>query len=164
MTLRNLVPSFGKKRVPVRYGEDNPFSLLHNDLDRLFDNFFSGFDMEPFGRHSGSFSPDVEVSENDKDIRVSAELPGLDENDIDISLTDDTLTISGEKKEEKENREKGYYVKERTYGSFKRSIPLYAKIQADKADAHFKKGVLTITLPKTEKTFEEKKKISIKVD
>jgi HSP20 family protein len=164
MTLRNLVPSFGKKRVPVRYSEENPFSLLHYDLDRLFEDFFSGFDVEPFGRRYGSFNPDVEVSENDKEIKVTAELAGLDEKDIDISFTDDTLTISGEKKEEKESNAKGYHMKERSYGSFKRSIPLYSEIEAEKIDAHFRKGVLTITLPKSEKEKEKKKKITVKVD
>jgi HSP20 family protein len=164
MTLRNLVPSFSKKRVPVSYDSDNPFSLLHRDMDSLFDDFFSGFDIEPFGKRYSSFSPDIEVSESDKDIKISAELPGLDEKDIDVSLTDDTLTISGEKKEEKESKDKGYYMKERSYGSFKRSIPLYTEIEADKIDAHFKKGVLTIKLPKTRKEVEAKKKITVKID
>ena len=164
MTLRNLVPSFGKKRVPVTYESDNPFSFLHRDMDRLFDDFFSGFDIEPFGKRYSSFSPDIEVSESDKDIKVSVELPGLDEKDIDVSLTDDTLTISGEKKEEKESKEKGYYMKERSYGSFTRSIPLYTDVEADKIDAHFKKGVLTIKLPKSKKEIEAKKKITVKVD
>ncbi|MEN8262790.1 MAG: Hsp20/alpha crystallin family protein [Nitrospirota bacterium] len=164
MTLRNLVPSFGKKRVPVNFESDSPFSLLHRDMDRLFDDFFSGVDIEPFGNRYSSFSPDIEVSESDKDIKISAELPGLDEKDIDVSLTDDTLTISGEKKEEKESKEKGYYMKERSYGSFTRAIPLYTDVEADKIDAHFKKGVLTIKLPKSKKEIEAKKKITVKVD
>lgn len=163
MTLKNLVPTFGRKRVPVRY-EDNPFSLLHRDMDRLFEDFFSGFDLEPFGKRAGTFSPDIEVSENEKEIKIHAELPGMDEKDIDVSLTNDTLTISGEKKKEKETNDKGYYMKERSYGSFKRSIPLYTEIEAEKIDAHFKKGVLTITLPKSEKEIETKKKIAVKVD
>lgn len=164
MTLRNLVPTLGRKRVPVRYDEDNPFSLLHRDMDRLFEDFFSGFETEPFGKRYTSFSPDIEVSENEKEIKVNAELPGLDEKDIDVSLTENTLTISGEKKEEKESNDKGYYMKERTYGSFRRSIPLYAEIEAENIDAHFKKGVLTITLPKSKKETEAKKKITVKVD
>jgi HSP20 family protein len=164
MTLRNLVPSFSKKRVPESYDIDNPFSLLHRDMDRLFDDFFSGFDIEPFGKSYSSFSPDIEVSESEKEIKISAELPGLDENDIDVSLTDDTLTISGEKKEEQESKEKGYFMKERSYGSFTRSIPLYTEVAADKINAHFKKGVLTMKLPKIEKKVEAKKKITVKVD
>lgn len=162
MTIRDLVPSFGKKRVPVRY-ENGPFGLLNEDFNRMFDTFFRGFDMDLFGGRTGSFSPNVEVSENDKEIKVAAELPGLDENDIDITLTDDTLTISGEKKEEKESRGKDFFMKERTYGSFKRSIPLYSEIESDMVEAHFKKGVLTVTLPKSGKEIENKKKITVKV-
>ncbi len=163
MTIRSLVPSFGKKRVPVRYN-DSPFRLLHEDMNRLFDDFFRGFDLEPFDRHLNSFNPDVEVSENDKEIKVSAELPGMDEKDIDVSLTDNELTISGEKKEEKERNGKDYFMKERSYGSFKRSIPLYSEIETEKVNAHFNKGVLTITMPKSAKAIEELKKIKIKVE
>ena len=161
MTLRNLIPSFSKKRVPVRYTEDNPFNLLHEDMNSLFENFFHGFNVEPFGRYSESFNPDVEVSENEKELKITAELAGLDEKDIDVSLSHDTLTISGEKKEEKESKEKGYYLKERSYGSFTRSIPLYSEVETDKIDAHFKKGVLTIKLPKVKRAVEEKKKIAV---
>ncbi|GBD96866.1 MAG TPA: Hsp20/alpha crystallin family protein [Nitrospirae bacterium] len=163
MTLKNLVPSFGKKKVPVRY-DHNPFSLLHEDMDKLFEDFFRGFEIEPFGGRLSSFRPDIEVSENDKEIKITAELPGMDEKDIDVSLSDNTLTISGEKKEEKESKGKDYYMKERTYGSFRRSIPIYAEIEPEKVDARFKKGVLTITLPKSEKEIEKKKKIAVKVE
>ncbi len=163
MTLRSLVPSFGKKMIPVKY-DKNPFRLLHEDMNMLFDDFFRGFDLEPFGRRLDLFSPDVEVFENDKEIKVSAELPGMDKKNIDVYLTDDSLTISGEKKEEKESNSKEYYMKERSYGSFKRTIPLCSEIENDKIDAHFKKGVLTITLPKSAKAIEEKKKIKVKVE
>ena len=163
MTLKNLVPSFGKKKVPVRF-DHNPLSLLHEDMDKLFDDFFRGFDIEPFGGRLSSFSPDIEVSENDKEIKITAELPGMDEKDIDVSFSDNTLIISGEKKEEKESAEKDCYMKERAYGSFRRSIPLYSDIRADKVDARFKKGVLTITLPKSETEIEKKKKIAVKAE
>ncbi len=163
MTLKNLVPSFGKKKVPVRY-EDDPFKALHGEMDRLVDNFFRGFDIEPFGGRLGTFSPGIEVTENEKEIKISVELPGMDEKDIDISLANDSLTISGEKKEEKESEGKEYYIKERSYGSFRRTVPLYTEIDNDKVEAHFKKGVLMITLPKSEKERERKKKIAVKVE
>ncbi|MEW6601982.1 MAG: Hsp20/alpha crystallin family protein [Nitrospirota bacterium] len=163
MTIRDLVPSFGKKRVPVRYGLE-PFGMLSEDFNRMFENLFRGFDMDLFGGRSGIFSPSVEVSENEKEIKVEAELPGLDEKDIDITLTDERLTISGEKKEENESSDKDFFMKERTYGSFRRSIPLYAEVQTDKVKAHFKKGVLTVTLPKTEKERENKKKINVSIE
>jgi HSP20 family protein len=102
------------------------------------------------------------VSETDKEIKVSAELPGMDDKDIDVSLTRDALTIKGEKKEEKEDKGKDYYKMERSYGSFTRSIPLPVEVDTDKVQATFKKGVLEITLPKTAKAIQETKKIPIK--
>ena len=98
----------------------------------------------------------------DLEIKVSAELPGMDEKDIDVSLTRDTLTIKGEKKEEKEDTGKDYYKMERSYGSFTRSIPLPVEVDTDKVQATFKKGVLEITLPKTAKAIQETKKVPVK--
>jgi HSP20 family protein len=166
MAIRNLVPRpFWKKDVPVRREEDNPFSVLQQDINSLFDNFFQGFDVEPFFRSkAGGFTPQVDVSENEKEIRVSAELPGMDEKDIDVSINRDSLTIRGEKREEKEDKGKDYYRMERSYGSFTRSVPLPVEVDIDKVDAKFKKGVLTVTLPKTAKAVEETKKISVKVE
>jgi HSP20 family protein len=163
MTMRNLVP-FGKKTVPVKREEENPFSLLRREMDSLFDNFFSGFGIEPFASRLGAFSPRVDVTENDKEIRISAELPGIDEKDIDVSLQSDTITIKGEKKEEKESKGKDFYRSERSYGSFSRTIPLPVEVDTDKVEARFKKGVLHVTLPKTARAVEEKKKIEVKVE
>ena len=112
----------------------------------------------------GAFHPNIDVTETDKEIRVSAELPGMDNKDINVSLTKESLTITGEKKEEKEEKKKDYYRMERSYGSFSRTIPMPVEIDTDKAKALFKKGVLTITLPKTAKAIKEKKKISIKAE
>jgi HSP20 family protein len=94
---------------------------------------------------------------------VSAELPGMDDEDIEVSLSRDVLTISGEKKQEKEEKGRDYYRAERSYGSFRRSIPLPAEVNADKVDAVFSKGVLTITLPKTAKA-EGRKRIIVKAE
>ena len=163
MTIRNLVP-FGKKSVPVRREDENPFSLLRREMDSLFDNFFRGFDMEPFESRVGVFSPKVDVTESEKEIKISIELPGMDEKDIDVSLQNDMLTIKGEKKEEKEDKGKDYYRMERSYGSFSRTIPLPVEVETDKVEATFKKGVLTIALPKTAKAVTETKKISVKVE
>ena len=163
MTLRNFVPSLARKRVPLRY-DYSPFTMLNHDFDRLFDNLFRGFDMVPFRSISKIFTPHIELSENDREIKVSAELPGLDEKDVEVSLRDNTLTITGEKKEKKESEEKDYRMKERAYGAFRRSIPLGSEIDAKKVNAHFRKGVLTITLPKAGRDREKKKKISVKVE
>lgn len=163
MAIRNLVP-FGKKSVPVKREDESPFALLRREMDSLFDNFFRGFDLEPFESRMGAFSPKVDVTENDKEIKISAELPGMDEKDIDVSLQKDMLTIKGEKKEEKEDKGKDYYRMERSYGSFSRTIPLPVEVETDKVEAKFKKGVLNITLPKSAKAVAETKKIAVKVE
>lgn len=163
MTMRNLVP-FGKKSLLQRRESDNPFELLRREMDSLFDNFFRGFDIEPFEKGVGAFIPNIDVTENDNEIRVSAELPGMDEKDIDVSLLHDMIIIRGEKKEEREDKGKDFYRTERSYGSFSRSIPLPAEVETDKVEAKFSKGVLTISLPKTAKNVTEKKKITVKVE
>lgn len=163
MTIRNLVP-FGKKSVPSKREDEHPFSILRKEMDSLFDNFYRGFDLSTFESRLGDFSPKVDVTENDKEIKISAELPGMDEKDIDVSLQNDTLTIKGEKKEEKEDKGKDYYSMERSYGSFSRTISLPLEVETDKVEAKFKKGVLSITLPKTAKAVAETKKIIVKVE
>lgn len=164
MAMRDLVPwKWGEKKVPVKRVEEHPFLALHRDMNRLFDEFFANFGLAPFGDVWGAgFSPSVDVMENDKEIRVLAELPGLDENDIEVSLDRNVLTISGEKKEEQEDKGKNYYRVERSYGAFQRTIPLPCEVVADKVDAKFKKGVLTITLPKTEEARKQARKITVK--
>ncbi len=168
MAITDLIPwRWGEKKVPVKREEQEPVYQLQRNINSLFDEFFNSFGnfglapFEAFGESFGAFSPRVDVSESDKEINVSAELPGLDENDIEVSLAHNVLTISGKKKEEKEDKGKNYYRMERSYGSFRRSIPLSAEVEADKVDAKFKKGVLTVTLPKTAQT--QSKKITVKV-
>lgn len=163
MAIRDLVP-FGKKSVSAKRDEENPFSLLRREMDSLFDNFFRGFDIEPFESRLGTFSPRIDIAENDKEIKISAELPGMDEKDIDLSINKELLIIKGEKKEEKEDKGKDYYRMERSYGSFSRSIQLPAEIDTNKVEAMFKKGVLTVTLPKTAKAISDSKKIAVKVE
>jgi HSP20 family protein len=162
MTLRALNP-FTKKSVPVKREYEHPFAMLHHDMDTLFDDFFRGSDMEPFFRnHTTAFSPKVDISESDEEIRVSAELPGINEKDIDVTLNHDSMTIKGEKKEEKEDKGKDYYRMERSYGSFCRTIPLPVEIETDKVKASYKKGILTVHIPKSKKAIEEKKRIEVK--
>jgi len=137
---------------------------FQQEMNRLFDEFFRGWGLTPWrglGEMEWTFSPQVDVVEDDKEIRVSAELPGMDADDVDISIAQGLLTISGEKREEKEDRGKNYYRMERSYGSFRRAIPLPVEVDENKAEAIFKKGVLTITLPKTAES-QAKKRISIK--
>jgi HSP20 family protein len=163
MPKKNLVPT-EKKSVPAKHEGYNPFSLLRQEMNTLFDNFFRGFETEPFKGRFGAFSPSIDVKESDKEISVNAELPGMDDKDIDIYLTRDSLSIKGQKKEEKEDKGKDYYRMERAYGSFSRTIPLPSEIDLDKVKAEFKKGILTVTLPKTAKAIKETKKIPVKTE
>lgn len=161
MDFRDLIPwSWGRRDVPVRREEGEPFRSLQHNINRAFDDFFSGFSIEPFGRFS-SFSPSIDVTENEKEVRVSAELPGMDEKDIDISVTKKALTIKGEKKEEKEDKGEGYYKCERSFGSFHRTIPLESEVDTDKVEASFKKGLLNIVLPKSPESVKETKKVAV---
>ncbi len=152
--------------IEARREWGSPFTSLQREMNRLFDSFLGGSSLSPwlpFERGGAeAFTPRVDVSETEREIKVAAELPGLDENDIDVSLTRDTLTIKGEKKEEKEEKGTDYYRMERSYGSFTRSIPLPVEVDTDKVEATFKKGVLRVTLPKTASVIEKTKKVAVK--
>jgi HSP20 family protein len=163
MNIKDLV-QFGKKGVPVKREEDNPYVVLRRDIDSLFDNFFRGFDTEFFGSGTGVFMPKADVRESEKEFRISVELPGMDEKDIDVALTRDMLTIRGNKKEEQEDKGKNYHRLERSYGSFSRTIPLPVAVESEKIEANFRKGVLSIRLPKSLKAVSETKKIAVKVE
>jgi HSP20 family protein len=155
---------FGRRVLPVLRGwEHNPIEVIHRDMNRLFDDFFKGFGLAPEEAGTdGTFAPQVDMIENDTSIQVSTELPGLDENDIEISVTRDSLTIKGEKKEEREHKDEQTYYMERSFGTFTRTIPIPKNVDLEKAEASFKKGVLSVTLPKLEAEGEVKKKIPIK--
>jgi len=140
---------------------------FHEEMDRMLGRFFRSFDIEPFtGRgllsSSSEFMPRVDVNEDEKEIKVKAELPGMDEKDIDLSLDKDSLTIRGEKKEETEDKGKDYYRSERRYGSFQRVVPLSTEVDEAKVEANFKKGILTVTLPKTPEAQRKHKRIEVK--
>lgn len=147
----------------VQWGrEKDPFTML-KEMNKVFGEFSQGLPLEPFDRKAETgFQPKVNISESDKEITVSAELPGMDDKDINVSLRKNELTIKGEKKEEKEEEKEHYYHMERTYGSFQRTIPLPYEVEDDKVEANFKNGVLTITLPKASHAIKETKKIEVK--
>ena len=144
--------------LPVKKRERglNPLSQLHEEMDELFGNFFEDWPMSLSGRNRW---PAVDVAENKDEFIVKAEVPGCRAEDIDISVHDSRLTISGEKKQEKEEQEKGYYHFERSYGTFRRQLNLGSEVDPDKIEATCKDGVLSIRLPKTEKTKAVKVKI-----
>ncbi|MFN5405480.1 Hsp20/alpha crystallin family protein [Bradyrhizobium sp.] len=165
MNIRDLIPwNWGKRQVPVRREQSQPLQSLQNDINRAFDSFWRGFDL-PWPSTSSAWSismPSVDVSESDKEIEVTAELPGIDEKDIDISLAEGVLTIRGEKKSEVEKKEKDYYLQERTFGSIERVVPLPDTIDLDSANATFKNGVLTVKLAKKLEAAAATKRITVR--
>jgi len=173
MAITDLVPwKWGGKKVPVerqleRQPERQPetaLDLWQQDVDRLFDEFgrWVGFPSPRwFTEPLAGFFPHADVVEDENQVQVTIELPGVDEKDLHVSLSHDVLTIRGEKKEEREQKDKNYYRMERSYGSFERSIPLPGSVDEDKIDATFKQGVLIITLPKVASK-KESKKITVK--
>lgn len=132
---------------------------MRREMDRLWDSFF---EPRRKGEEIGEWLPSLDVAETKNEIVVKAEIPGLDPKDIDISLTNEMLTIKGEKKQEKEEKEENYHLIERSYGSFTRSIRLPKEVQSDKISASYKNGVLKVTLPKSEEA--KKKEVKIKVE
>ena len=165
MKMKNIVP-FRKEREDelARRGQD-PFYTLQESMNRLFNDFMGGFDRFPLtDRHMRDMmgAPRLDVSEDGKAVLVTAELPGMNEKDVELLLTEKTLTIKGEKKMEKEDEGRDYYRSERTYGAFCRSLTLPAPIDRGKVEATFKNGVLKVTLPKTGEALQAPKKIEVK--
>ena len=147
----------------------NPFVSLRGEIDRLFDDFMpSGFFDWPrasnFPAVKFDANPKVDVSETKKEYAISAELPGIDEKDVDVTLADGVLTIKGEKSEQKEHEEKDKQVhwSERSYGSFRRSFRVPESVDTAKVAAEFKNGVLKVTLPKSSEAQKSARKIEIK--
>lgn len=156
MTVKELMPWTRR-----RGGPPSPVQSLQKEMNELLGHFFRGFEAEPFFESGGRFTPAVDVSESDKEFTVTAELPGLDEKALDISVTRDALTIRGEKKEEHEDKDNGRYHRELHYGSFSRSIPLHAEVNPDAVKAVYKNGVLKVTLPKSAPSVAESRKITV---
>lgn len=152
MSIKDLVPRIGRKPLPVRREDAEPFRDFQRQMNRLFDEFFGEAPLAERSRESAwapvAFMPRVDVSETDAEIKVSAELPGMDEKDISVELQDDVLVLRGEKKSEQEEKGKNWFRREQSYGSFHRAIELPAGVDAGKAKAQFKKGVLTFVAPK----------------
>lgn len=150
-----------------------PFEALRREVDRLFEDFDRGFltspfrsifDIEPFRKREVTWgtAPAVDIVEKEKAYEVTAELPGMDEKNIEVKLANGGLTIKGEKQEEKEEKKKDYYLHERHFGSFERCFAVPEGVDTDKIEANFKKGVLTVTLPKKPEAIKPEKKIEVK--
>ena len=150
MAIRDLVPWGRERGVSASRDREDPFSSLHREMNRIFEDFAQSFDLAPWpGWEAEGFHPRTDVSETDDEVVVTAEMPGLNEKDFELNLTGDLLTLKGEKRHEREEKEKGSVHRiERSYGSFQRSIQLPCEVVAEKATADYRNGVLTVTLPK----------------
>jgi HSP20 family protein len=172
-TVMAEVPVEVKKAAPAQTNLPDVWQSFRSEMDRLFDRFGSGFgfpslrrmfDIGPGWRTSFAFSaPAIDMSEDEKACKISAELPGIDAKDIDVSISGDMLVLKGEKRQEKEEKDKNYHFSERAHGSFQRSFELPGSIDRNKIAADFSKGVLTITLPKTAEARKPTKKIEVKL-
>jgi HSP20 family protein len=155
-----------RNRYPVTRDPVSGMLSLQDEMNRLYEDFFSGLES-PFRAATRpaavrEFMPSVDVSDTDGQVKVSAELPGMTEKDINVEIEGDMITISGEKKEEEEKEEKGgRYWKESSYGCFRRDIPLPTGVDTEKAKASFKNGKLRVTIPKAEDAKDKRKSLAI---
>ncbi|PHK93180.1 molecular chaperone Hsp20 [Pseudoroseomonas rhizosphaerae] len=157
--------------MPERFWQ--PLTGLRDEVDRIFDNFWRGFAggpprrgemMQPWraGLPVSMSAPAMDVVEDEKGYRIVAELPGMGQEDVELSLSGDTLTIKGEKKERREEKSTNYYLSERRFGFFSRSFELPQSVKRDGIEASFDKGVLTVLLPKTPDAAQQTRKIEVK--
>ena len=160
MAIKDLIP-WRLGGTPVSSLEEgNPFAVLQRQMNRLMEDFMGGWGLSLAG--SGSFHPRVNVWEDEEALHIEAELPGLTEKDVEVTLTSDYLKIRGEKKHERQEKHKGQHVSESAYGYFERTIPLSSEVDQDRIDALFKNGVLNIALRKTASEKQKSRKINIR--
>jgi HSP20 family protein len=163
--VRDLIPwGRSNNQAPATYRDDDrsPFLSLHWEMNRVFDDFFRDFDMRMPMLAGGGFNnrwPRLDVAETDKEITVTAEMPGLEEKDVELLLEDGVLTLRGEKRAETEDKDR--QLSERYYGRFERRISLDSEVQADKVTARFKDGVLNVSLPKDPSAQPKARRIEI---
>lgn len=174
MAIKDLIPWNREKTNLTVRKEDEERSLLdiRKQMNRRIDQFFNEFFTQPYALNPfmdepaiwGDFAPNMDVSETDKAVNVSIELPGMEPEDIHITIDHGNLRITGEKQSEKEEKGKRYYRMERSYGSFQRTFPLPEEVDEDKIEAKFKQGVLSVELPKSKKALTTSKRITVKTD
>jgi HSP20 family protein len=161
----------GREKEATTPPMEHPFHAPRNEMDRLFDRFAAGFrmatwrglfDIAPALSPFDVAAPAVDVTEDDNAYKIMAEMPGLEEKDIELSISGDMLTLKGEKRQEKEEKNKNRYLSERTYGSFQRCFSLPNSVARDKIRAELQNGVLAGTLPKKAEAQKPEKKIEVK--
>ena len=161
MQIKDLIPWARKDQVPQgKSDETNPIEALQRDMNRVFDNFSQRFGAVDWPWSESEARSDI--VETDGGVEISIELPGMEMEDIDVTVADDTLTVKGEKRIERQEEKRGYYLSERSYGAIHRVIPLPPGVDGDRAEAAFKNGVLTVKLPQTPGAVAEVKKIAVK--
>ncbi|MBR3189162.1 MAG: Hsp20/alpha crystallin family protein [Chelatococcus sp.] len=161
MQIKDLIPWARKDSAPeAKRGEDNPLATLQREMNRVFENFWDRVGNLDWPWGSGEAKSDM--VETDNAIEVSIELPGMEMKDIEVTVNDDMLTVKGEKRIERQEEKKGYYLSERSYGAIYRTIPLPPGVDGEKVQASFKNGVLTIRLPQTPEAQAKVKRIEVK--
>ena len=174
MAGRSLLPFFSRNWSLSRSNEDtDPFMAFRREMNRVFDDAFRGFGRgsmpslfgPAFGRMPmETLMPQIDVSESEREIQVTAEMPGINEKDVEVILADDMLTIRGEKKAEHEQKNRDYHLMERSHGTFSRSLPLPFAVDPSQVKAAFKNGVLTITIQKRKEVLEKQHRIEVQTD
>jgi HSP20 family protein len=165
MQIKDLIPwARQAEGARPKAQDEHPLTELQRQMNQVFESFW-GRTERPFGASgwpAAERGPRSDVVETDEGIEVTVELPGMEQQDVEVSLAGDTLTIRGEKKVERKDEKKGYYISERSYGSVFRSIPLPPGCEADKADASFRNGVLTVKIPHSDEARSNMKRIEVK--
>ncbi len=163
MTMRELL-NLGRTSVPVERG-GNPIVTFQDEVNKLFNDFFGEVSVPSWRlavQENAALSPAVDLSETEKEYRITAELPGLDVKDVRITAADGYVTIRGEKKAEQKEEKEGYFRRERSYGAFQRVVSLPDTANLEKAEAKMEKGVLTLSIPKKAGAQQKERLIEIK--
>jgi HSP20 family protein len=160
----SLIPWREKSNLPTRQDDRfDPFVSFRREVDRMFDDFFSGsFPSLPAAYGSPAVNPTIDVEDKEKELVVTAELPGLDSKDFEVTLSGDVLTITGEKKDTREEKQGGGHYVERRFGAFARSVRLPFEAGDQKVEADYDKGVLTIRVPKPAELTKAARRIEVK--
>ena len=164
MAIRDLVPWGRERGVSAPRDREDPFTSLHREMNRMFEDFARSFDLAPWaGWETEGFHPRADVHETDDEVVVTAEMPGLEEKDFEIDLSQGVLTLKGEKRHEREEKAEGAVHRiERGYGKFQRTIPLPCEVVAEKATADYRRGLLTVKLPKAPSAKRAAHRIEVK--
>jgi HSP20 family protein len=166
LNVKELIPWRSAKRgTPEHHEGADPFGALQTNINRAFDSFWRGIDLPLSGAWSidaRNVQPSVDISETEKTVEIKAELPGLEPKDVEVTLADGAVTIRGQKEAEREAKEKGYVLRERSFGTIERTVPLPEGLDLDAAQAVFKNGVLSLSIPKTSDAQAAVRRIPVK--